>query len=443
VTATLRGRIVVSFVAFALVVAAIFGLAGAAVLYSAEDRFFETLLAEEAAALASRARVTGAWAAPRHDWMTVHVTRATMPPDLAPQLAAAPRRVEFTGAQGRHYHVRALPAPGGGAPAAWLVAEVSERLVIRPLRRTIAIRWAIMEAAIVALAIGLALAIGRRVARPLSQLAASVRALDPALPAHAAVLRTGDREVRLVATALDELRTRVAAFVEREQAFTRDASHELRTPLSVIRSSTARALEDDTLADGTRRTLERVLRSAEQLEVTIRSLLALAREGELAAPDTPTALRPVIEEAVLEQGGALDAAALTVELDVPRGATLPASAAVLRIVLANVLGNACVHAAPGVVHVRVAGDGALVIENAVSPGTMPDVDTLAEPGVRREHSPGYGLGLAIATRLCARSGLSLDIRTDRRTTFAVRIAAARRDVRTSHAGTSDLLTRTR
>lgn len=420
-TTTLRGRIVACFAGFAVLVTTALGGSAAVFLYDVEDRFFDAMLAEEGAALEARHHAGGGWDAPRPAWMALHVGTVGMPADLRPRLVAAPGRREFAGAGGRHYHVRPL---ADGAAAAWLVAEVSDRLVIRRIRGGLLARWLAIQTVILALASGLALAVARRITLPLSQLAESLRTLDPGAPRLVTVLRPTDGEVRLVAHALDGMRDRVAAFVDRERTFTRDASHELRTPLSVVRSATAQALDGAALPAGTRRLLERSLQAADRLERTIRSLLELAREDGAAGAGVVTAVLPVLEEVVVEQAAALDAGALTLAITVPPSTTLPASASVLRLVLGNVLGNACTHAAPGVVRVRVE-DGALVVENPVVAGTTPGPDALGRAGVRHAGSPGYGLGLELATRVCAKAGLALAIRADGAATFAVRIGVPR------------------
>jgi signal transduction histidine kinase len=229
----------------------------------------------------------------------------------------------------------------------------------------------------------------------------------------------GDREVTVVATALDDLRSRVAAFVERERSFTRDASHELRTPLTVIRSSTEQALRDPLLPPTIQPLLARSHRATERLEWTVSSLLALAREEVVPATDATTPVLPLLEELIVEAATALDTARLTTRVEVPSTCVLPASEPVLRIVLANVLGNACTHGAPGPLVIR-AVDGGLDIENAVGPDAIPPAALLAQAGVRREQSPGYGLGLEISRRLCARAGLSLEVATTDHT-FTVRV----------------------
>jgi len=348
--------------------------------------------------------------------MTVHESPRTMPADLAPQVVAEPTRREFQGDAGRHYHLRPLgPVTRvGSAPQAWLVSEVSSRLVVRPMRFKFLEQWLIVEALILLLAVGIALRIAQRIAQPLSTLADAVRTFDPSLPVHRLGITNADAEVMVVAQALDDMRFRVQALVAREQAFTRDASHELRTPLSVIRSTTAQALHDAGLAPASRRMLTLALQSADQMERTVASLLALARDAASDPPALPTRILPLIEQVVIEQSAVLHGRDVTLEIDIPGDATLHVSEEVLQILLSNLIGNAFRHTAAGVVRMAF-GHQQLIVSNPITADSEPDscaidVRALGARGVRRDNSPGLGLGLDIAQRLCNRAGVAMEWR---------------------------------
>lgn len=429
----LRTRIVRAFIAFAIVVAILFGVSTAAFLYSVEDAFFNATLRDEAALLESRTMAGVAWEVPRHAWMSVHESIEVLPADLRAQVRREPTRTEFAGENGRHYHVRPLRAGGvrDGVAAAWLVAEVSSRLIVRPLRVVLLEKWLLVELVILVLAVVIALRMARRVAQPLATLADGLRDfdpfIDPAAPAQPIVVPRADAEVLVVARALDEMRARVHGLVARERAFTRDVSHELRTPLAVIRSTAAQALHDGGMQADSRRLLVMTLQSAEQMQRTVTSLLALARDDLLDPPSIPTRILPTLEQVVVEQSIAVAGRDITLQLRVPSDATLHASVAVLHMLLSNLLGNAFAHTASGTVCVTFA-DGTLRITNPVdddaSECSIPDAQRLAVPGVRRDDSPGFGFGLDIVRRLCARAGLGLDWSV-RETQFEVQVIEER------------------
>lgn len=414
----LRTRIVWAFAGFAIAVALVFGASTAVFLYAVEDEFFTALLGEEAVMLEHEQARQEQWGTPRHAWMSVHQSTSTMPADLGPQVNATPSRREFRGTNGRHYHLHPLggDATDGAVPKGWLVAEVSSRLVVRPRRLALLEKWLVVELLILLLAVAIALRIAHRIARPLSTLATAVRAFDPSLPPRPLADAGADAEVMVVARAIAEMRDRVQELVARERAFTRDVSHELRTPLSVIRSTAAQALHDPGITSDSRRMLTMALQSAEQMERTVVSLLALARDTPLGEPVLPSRVLPILEQVVIEQSTAIRGRDIALDVQVPYGAALDVSAAMLHVLLSNLVGNAFSHTASGVVRVSFS-DGQLVLRNPVAGGDELDVLTrnlhgIAAPGVRREDSPGLGLGLDIVRRVCDRAGLALQWQLD-------------------------------
>ena len=433
-TRKLRRRIVLAFVSFAIFVAATFGVSTAVFLYSVEDSFFQSMLQEESARLERESAAGELWAAPSVSYMTVYDSESGLPPDLREQVRKEPMRREFAGDSGRHYHVRALfraEAGSGAVPTTWLVAEVSDRLVVRPMRRALLAQWLFIEAFVLAIAVAIALRIARRIAEPLSSLAQAVDTLD-LTQSQPIVVRNADHEVAMVTRALEDMRSRVQAFIAREQLFTRDASHELRTPLSVIRSTTAQALDDPSVSATSRRLLTLAQQAAEQLERTVASLLALAREHSLADAGAHTPVLPALERVVLEQTAVRETNSLSLELALTRADSLPVSDSVLHILLSNLIGNAFAHSAPGVVRVSMR-DGVLRIENPVRPDVLENPTALATAGVRRDGSPGYGLGLAIVERLCERTGLTFSIPPIADGAFEVVLGPAPSDRHSTHS----------
>lgn len=409
----LRNRLMLAFAVFALAVASLFGLYVAVFVYSVEDRFFDAMLEQEAHQQLDQRAAGGIWSAPRNAFMTVHESSATFPADLKTAFDAEPWRHEFAGTQGRHYHLRALQPVGAGTPG-WLVAEVSEQLVVRPMRGQILglLAWSGLAVVVVAVLAGAWLA--RRTTRPLSKLAALVDGMAPdRLPVGFAA-EFPDDEIGVLARGLDNLTGRVRAFVAREHAFTRDASHELRTPLAVIRSATEQLANEPELSVAGRLQLAHVQHSARQLEQTVITLLTLAREESLEQDALPLAVLPVLEQVVVEQAALLDGKPVQVRVEVPRNVRLTVPGPVLHMLLANLVGNAFAHTRAGEVHIDVAA-GRLRIRNTAPAG---DPDTIVRPFAKGEGSAGFGLGLAIVYRLCDRFAIDLRIEGTEHATVA-------------------------
>jgi len=130
-------------------------------------------------------------------------------------------------------------------------------------------------AVVVALAAGGAIAAvaGRRLARPLENLAGSARELgDGDFTARAP--RSGMAEADAIAEALDQTADRLGRAVARGTAFAADASHQLRTPLTALRLhlEAARTAGADADAVGA---VDAALAEADRLEATIAELVEL------------------------------------------------------------------------------------------------------------------------------------------------------------------------
>lgn len=416
----LRNRLMLAFAGFTLLVAALFALYVVLFVYSVEDELFETMLDREVAAQQQHHRDHGRWTAPRDGFMSVVPSTAALPDGIAEVLREAPGRREFAGVDGRHYHLRVLQPANANEPPAWLVAEVSALLVVRPMRAQLLQLLSWSGVAMVALALLLGNWLARRTTAPLSRLADAVgdAAPDRLPPGFAASFP--DDEVGVVARRLDDLIARIRAFVEREREFTRDASHELRTPLAVIHAASERLSTDGSLSADARASVEHVRLSATHLEQTVALLLALARE-QTSAPSTITETRvlPLLERVVVEQSPLLEGKQVQVAVNVPTDATTDLYAPVMQVLLANLIGNAFAHTHKGRITITQEAD-ALCIRN---PGKAIRAADFA-PFVKGEDSTGFGLGLSIVRRLCERH--AIDLRFDHEadcTTVRLRLRA--------------------
>ena len=389
----LQRRLMLALGAFTLGVCAVFGLFAMAFVYTVEDRFMERLLEQEAQRQHAHRARQGGWGPTGSEFITLHTEAASLPPELRAVLAAEPRRREAAGAQGRHYHLWPLQGPGGPP---WLVAEVSQQLIVRPMRQEL-LGWLFgWGLAMAGLALALARLLARRISAPLARLAAAVEQGAPGQLPQRLALGTRDDEIGALARAFDALLDRTRAFIGREQAFTRDASHELRTPLAVLRMAIERLQRDTALPAPVQQQLAPMLAATLLMEQTVSTLLLMAREADTPArPAPPTPVLPLVEPWVLAHADWLDAQGLTLDLQLPRQATLALPAPVLQLAVSSLLGNAVTHGQRGgVVQVRLDAGG-LLVRNPSAP--LPP--GAGEAYVKGEGSGGFGLGLAIVRRL--------------------------------------------
>ena len=400
----LRNRLMLAFAGFTVLVATVFALYLLLFVYAVEDQLFETMLDREVAAQQAYHREHGRWTTPRDGFMSVVATTSALPDGIGDVLRAEPRRREVAGADGRHYHLRPLRSPAADVPPAWLVAEVSTLLVVRPMRAQILQLLAWSGIAMVALALLLGGWLARRTTAPLSRLADAVGDATPERLPPGFAAGFPDDEVGVVARRLDDLIARVRDFVEREREFTRDASHELRTPLTVIRTATERLGMEPGLSDAARRHVDHIAQSSLHLEQTVALLLSLAREQTSTEAALSVPVLPLLERVIVEQSPLLEHKPVEVQVDVATDvvATLPAT--VLNILLSNLVGNAFAHTRDGRIVIDME-DRTLRIAN---PGHGVREEDFA-PFAKGADSHGFGLGLSIVRRLCERHGIALRI----------------------------------
>jgi signal transduction histidine kinase len=401
----LQRRLMLTLVGYTLFVGVLLGALAMAFVYAVEDEFFATTLRAEAQRQQAHRDAQDSWVQPALPFVRLYPAGAGLPADLARALARRTRGQEFEGDEGRHYHLRRLDADGS-----LLVAEVSQQLVVRPMRNTLLVWLGACGVGFTLLALLLAGVVARRTSAPLARLAHQVAHSRPdALPDGLAAGLVHD-EVGELAHHLDALHARTRELVQREQTFTADASHELRTPLTVLGVACERLLQQAPVAS---RPLVMSMQAAVwQLQQSVALLLELAREtptADASAPEQP--LLPMMEQLLLAHAPWLDQQNVQVELDLPARLTRPWPPSLTHLLLGNLLANAVAHAQSP--HIRIEADAVrLCICNASAPPPAALLATHAAgrtQGLKGSGSRGRGLGLSIARRLAERHGLVLEL----------------------------------
>jgi signal transduction histidine kinase len=233
-----------------------------------------------------------------------------------------------------------------------------------------------------------------------------VLALDPAAP-DPSPLRNDpafetDDEIRVLASALDDLITRITEYAERERRFTRDASHELRTPLTVIKMAVDQLARRAELDEASARTLERIRNSAEDMERLTTAFLLLARETDQGLARTWVSVNDVV-------GAEVEAARMinpgkqtSIRIEEDGQLLVFAPEKIVESVIGNLLRNAIMYTDEGEVTVRIREKTVSIDDTG--PGMTPDdVEEVFKPYVRKQRQRGgFGVGLTIVKRLTDR-----------------------------------------
>jgi signal transduction histidine kinase len=387
-----------SFSVFTLAVAALFGLFAMAFVYTIEDRFIDRWVENEAKHLRAQYASSGTWPQVQRGGMQIARHWSELPPDLRNTMRDEPHRREVAGTNGRHYHLVSLEQR---AQPPWLVAEVSDQLLVRPIREKL-LRWLIVWGLVVVLvSLLLAWGLARHTSAPLARMALRIAQTAPNhLPILAPENRRGD-EVGSVARSFDALFTRVSEFVAREQAFTRDASHELRTPLAVLRMSIER-LQSEAHSSETHRVLNGMHASALLMQQTVETMLQIAREDSLPISSVP--LLPIVERWALAHSNWLDEQPTRLQVELDKSDCLALPEAVASLVVSNLLHNAFAHGG---------SVGAVVVSMKCRQLCIVNPSRSAQY-IKRDTShesmgAAHGFGLTIVRRLLSRYGASLTL----------------------------------
>ena len=201
-----------------------------------------------------------------------------------------------------------------------------------------------------------------------------------------------------LAQRLDAAFAQVHAGVEREKRFLGDASHELRTPIAVLAANVElldRLTERADRSEAETAAIRRQYRALEDVRQLIEALLWVNRQSDSLPEPEPVELAVEVESVVRSHRTLADERGLAVVVEgVQPTLVLPLQG--VRIVLSNLVRNAFQHATQGEVRITI---GATFVRVAN-----------ADAGRGGAGGPsGYGLGLDLVTRICARLEWRLEL----------------------------------
>ncbi|MDN3518517.1 HAMP domain-containing sensor histidine kinase [Aquisalimonas lutea] len=211
-------------------------------------------------------------------------------------------------------------------------------------------------------------------------------------------------EIAELATALTHYRDRMSAALARERAFSADVSHELRTPIAIIQNAAEILEESPDRSLGEQKALARIRHAATRMQETVGAMLLLVRERTPDDPEDSVSVADCVDNVL--RYPEIAAAAQSIPIAWRRDANpfVDMPAAVVEVIVVNVVRNALQHSQGTWVSVRLCSDRLIVADDGV--GMKPvDVTQAERSGATGENS--LGLGLSLVDRLATRFGGSL------------------------------------
>lgn len=261
---------------------------------------------------------------------------------------------------------------------------------------------------VVALAIALGYVLSGFLTRQLAGLAAQVASLAPDQDYRPLCNDKLDRDVAVLAEALDSYQLKIITMLKREQEFTANVSHELRTPLTMIRTSCDLLATEPALSGKGRDRVGYIRQAVQHMREQTEGLLFLAREQDPTDIEQ-ISLSECVHDIVLPLRSEIARKGLQLQIDIAPTVTLTASRNALHLVLVNLIRNAVRYTDQG--HVRVAFESERVIVSDSGVGIAPDrVTHIFERNYRvADTQEGFGIGLDIVRRICEQVGWLVEV----------------------------------
>ncbi|GAB4189546.1 MAG: HAMP domain-containing sensor histidine kinase [Wenzhouxiangellaceae bacterium] len=254
----------------------------------------------------------------------------------------------------------------------------------------------------------------RRAVSPVVKLARSMEAFDSRRDSLGdfemeEIQTEVDSEAEILINAFKDFASRVDDMLQRERNFTRNASHELRTPLTVLRANLELLQRTSQSEEQRDLILARMRRTVRDMESLLETLLLLARESESRLSWGPVSLNELLAYVMEQESRANAQEGVSTRLIARCELQTNAPEKVLSIIFANLLRNAFLYTDEGEVRVEILPH-AVAIQDTGCGMTETDLDRAFEPFYRGQGATreGYGLGLAIVSRLCRRFGWVLE-----------------------------------
>ncbi len=264
--------------------------------------------------------------------------------------------------------------------------------------------------------------IGRRFIRPLDRLAGQTRRLDAELSASRfsdEVLFDGEwpnNEIGELAFALRTVSDRLKTVLRNERSFLSEVSHELRTPLMIISTSGELLSMNPDLDARSQRQLNQIINAAQRMNGIISSFLDLAGKQNGAMESHLMSLGELAreKEPYWRELAAKKNPPLELSVDPGRSGEGRYNRFLVESVLDNLIKNAVNYTPEGQVRVSFFPDSIEIVDTGIGI-TEKDRERIFNAGYRGtagKFTTGFGIGLAVAKRVCDSLGWRIGLESD-------------------------------
>jgi len=408
---SLRSRISIAFCLFGGILGSVFALIVYISLDYIDDSLINDSLKQEIDHISRHYQQNKEVAIPASHHIKIYRGTTSMPASLKEKVLGFSEGIYEADLGKEEYHIAVISLPDLDSPL-YLFFKASD-LEFTEKRQ---FRIVMVLVAGVIMVVGLGLWIGRltfrKVIAPVIYLADQVNKFRPGdLPTDLSKDFIND-EVGTLAAALEQSMKRIGAFVEREHQFTRDASHELRTPVTVIKGAIELLSKQLNPAEpSVLRPLYRIQRQVNNMEKIIETLLWLSREEISTDPDQIFSVLSLVRDTIEENRQIIADKSIEINLVAEGDPVLNVPELLFKIALTNLIQNAVRYASKGHITVCVRDDRVLVSDTGAGINGS-ELENIMRPHVRSIGSKGFGLGLSIVQRLCARFGWQFEIESE-------------------------------
>jgi len=230
-------------------------------------------------------------------------------------------------------------------------------------------------------------------------------------------------ELKRMVAELNNLFLRVSEASERERRFTADAAHELRTPLAIAKVHLQNVKQ---ISDSAQITdfVDKALLGIERLIHMVKQLLILSRldAGQDAEVSKDICVNDVCNELIHEVCQNLGFDASCAKLQSHEECTWHTNETLLRILIRNLLDNACRYASVNTLVECILSKEKMVIQNVCPRMSEDALAHILERFKRgKTNQQGSGLGLSICQQICKQNAYQLTIANRKGETVGIEV----------------------